>query len=157
MKPFKQVMRVVYVLIVLSWLAMIFLFSNQPANHSNELSQGVTEKVIGSIENLTDHQFDREQWNHWIRKNAHFFIYCVLGILLMITLTAYDIRLWRAVMFSFGISVIYAISDEVHQLFVSGRGAQVRDVCIDSAGAALGIGLFALLYNLRYNSRKRQR
>jgi len=150
-------MKVVYVLIVLCWLAMIFLLSNQPADHSNQLSQGVTEKVIGSIESLTDHQLDREQWNHWIRKNAHFFIYCILGILLMITLTAYKIRLWRAVMFSFGISVVYAISDEVHQLFVSGRGAQVQDVFIDSAGAALGIALFALVYSLIYSSRKRQR
>ena len=33
----------------------------------------------------------------------------------------------------------YAISDEVHQLFVPGRAGQVRDVLIDSAGSLLGI------------------
>ena len=36
---------------------------------------------------------------------------------------------------------LYAISDEVHQLFVPGRGAQVKDVFIDIAGAAVGIFL----------------
>lgn len=37
------------------------------------------------------------------------------------------------------ICILYAISDEVHQLFVPGRGGQVRDVIIDSAGAIAGI------------------
>lgn len=37
--------------------------------------------------------------------------------------------------------VLYAISDEVHQSFVPGRGAQVKDVLIDSAGAIVGIGM----------------
>ena len=35
--------------------------------------------------------------------------------------------------------MIYAISDEIHQLFVPGRSGQVRDVLIDSAGSLLGI------------------
>lgn len=34
----------------------------------------------------------------------------------------------------------YAISDEVHQLFVPGRGRQVKDVIIDSAGAGVRVG-----------------
>ena len=32
-----------------------------------------------------------------------------------------------------------ARSDEFHQLFVPGRGAQVKDVLIDTAGAIVGI------------------
>jgi len=35
--------------------------------------------------------------------------------------------------------VFYAFSDEFHQLFVSGRGPQLSDVWIDSAGAGVGI------------------
>ncbi|GAA4069041.1 hypothetical protein GCM10022410_13710 [Amphibacillus indicireducens] len=37
------------------------------------------------------------------------------------------------------ICVLFAISDEVHQLFVPGRAGQVMDVVIDTTGAIAGI------------------
>lgn len=40
---------------------------------------------------------------------------------------------------AFAISVLYAVSDEVHQLFVEGRAFQLKDIFIDSVGAAAGI------------------
>ena len=40
---------------------------------------------------------------------------------------------------SLAFSVLYASSDEIHQLFVAGRGASVRDVLIDTSGAFVGI------------------
>ncbi|MFB5086044.1 VanZ family protein [Psychrobacillus sp. PGGUH221] len=33
----------------------------------------------------------------------------------------------------------------MHQIFVLGRGAQVRDVLIDSIGAAVGIGAYMVI------------
>ena len=35
--------------------------------------------------------------------------------------------------------IIYAISDEIHQSFVPGRGPQLLDVIIDTSGASIGI------------------
>lgn len=46
------------------------------------------------------------------------------------------------------ICVLYAISDEIHQHFVPGRGAQVKDVLIDSAGASVGIVGYLVLNRL---------
>ena len=37
-----------------------------------------------------------------------------------------------------GIAALYAATDELHQLFVSERSAQVMDVLIDSAGSLIG-------------------
>ena len=37
------------------------------------------------------------------------------------------------------VCILFAISDEFHQLFVPGRGAQVKDVLIDTAGAIVGM------------------
>lgn len=37
------------------------------------------------------------------------------------------------------ICILYAISDEIHQMFVPGRGAQGRDIVIDSVGSVVGI------------------
>ena len=44
-------------------------------------------------------------------------------------------------MIAFLLAVAYAISDEIHQFFVPGRSCQIKDVLIDSCGAAVGIGL----------------
>jgi VanZ family protein len=39
------------------------------------------------------------------------------------------------------LAVLYAMSDEIHQVFVPGRGAGARDVLIDAVGASLGVSL----------------
>ena len=44
-------------------------------------------------------------------------------------------------MLAYGLTVIYAVSDEIHQAFVPGRSAQLSDVCIDACGAAIGLSL----------------
>jgi VanZ family protein len=52
---------------------------------------------------------------------------------------------YRSIVLALLICVLYAISDEVHQLFVPGRGGQVKDIIIDSAGATVGIGVYLLI------------
>jgi VanZ family protein len=55
----------------------------------------------------------------------------------------------RGFIFSLVFCVLYAISDEVHQLFVPGRGAQVTDVMIDSFGAFVGIGVYGVICKIK--------
>ena len=43
---------------------------------------------------------------------------------------------------AWALAVLYASTDEFHQLFVPGRTATLRDVLIDAAGAALGLWLW---------------
>lgn len=45
------------------------------------------------------------------------------------------------------ICTLYAGTDELHQYFVPGRACSLRDVCIDSAGALLGV--LIMLYHSR--------
>ncbi|PGY12090.1 VanZ family protein [Bacillus sp. AFS031507] len=54
-----------------------------------------------------------------------------------------------------GICVLFAVSDEFHQLFVAGRGAQVKDVFNDSAGAMMGIVIFRIAN--RFLSKKKRK
>ncbi|MFC0560849.1 VanZ family protein [Halalkalibacter alkalisediminis] len=49
---------------------------------------------------------------------------------------------------AFFICVLYAISAEVHHLFIPGRSKEVRDVLIDSSGALVGLGFICLLVGL---------
>lgn len=50
-----------------------------------------------------------------------------------------------AIGISTGVGVMYAISDEIHQLMVDGRSGNVRDVIIDSIGILIGIMVFLLI------------
>lgn len=43
------------------------------------------------------------------------------------------------------ICIIYATSDEIHQIFVPGRACQIRDILIDSIGSITGVYLYKLI------------
>ena len=79
--------------------------------------------------------------HHFIRKNAHFFIYLVLGVLVKVALMNSGVTGFKALGIGLAICVGYAFSDEIHQLIVPGRGGQLSDVVIDSCGAGLGMVL----------------
>lgn len=121
---------------VILWMALIFYFSQQQATASNELSTGITEVIIQTVEKIApDMGVDLRSFNPIVRKNAHFLIYLVLGALVINALRRSGEHGYRGMVLSVLICALYAISDEVHQIFVDGRGPQVKDVLIDSAGA----------------------
>jgi VanZ family protein len=128
---------------VILWMILIFFLSNQPATQSAALSTGITELIVQSIEKVTHHiGLDIAQFDHIVRKNAHFFVYLVLGILVINALKRSWMSRYRAIRIALLICVLYAISDEIHQQFVPGRGPGIKDVFIDSAGAMVGIGMY---------------
>ena len=129
-------------LLVLLWMALIFYLSHQPANKSNGLSKATTEIIVETVEKVAPKvDINKRSFNHIIRKNAHFFAYFLLGILVANGLRSSGVIGYKAISFALLICILYAISDELHQLFVPGRGGQVKDVIIDSSGAVVGIGM----------------
>lgn len=81
-------------------------------------------------------------WDLLLKKGAHVAAYALLAILWLRALVARcptrgvtGATVWLAL----GISVLYAISDEVHQTFVPGRNGTSIDVLIDTGGAFLGL------------------
>lgn len=128
--------------VILVWMALIISLSHQPAPLSNSLSTEVTVRIVGIAERLLP-GINLNPWelNHAVRKSAHFLIFFVLGMLVAGTLSKLGVRGFRGTAIALAVCVLFAISDELHQLFVIGRGAQARDVLIDSAGAAIGIAL----------------
>ena len=128
---------------VLVWMTVIFYLSHQPVTTSNGLSTEVTEVIVSKVEVVvTNHEFNMDSANHIIRKNAHFFIYFVLGLFVCNALRKSGVNRSHGFVLSLIICVVYAISDEMHQYFVEGRGPQVKDVLIDSSGAFTGIILY---------------
>lgn len=144
----------------LIWMCIIFMFSAQPASESNQLSVGFTTVLVEILGRLLPFNIETStindfvvQLNHLVRKFAHFSVYLVLGTLVSRALIKNEFK-HRVYLISFLICVTYAATDELHQLFVPGRGSQLKDVFIDSSGAFVGITLYKMLRELRKNNKK---
>jgi VanZ family protein len=136
-------------IMVILWMALIFNLSSQVREESNQLSTGITvviEKIIEKV-NPFDANLEIKTINHIVRKNAHFFIYLILGILVINAIR-------KSKYLALFICVFYAISDELHQSLVPGRGPGIKDVLIDSAGAYIGILIFVLIMKKVINNRE---
>lgn len=128
---------------VILWMVVIFSFSAQPASESSQLSGRFTQIILNMLEMTPIPQMiGRDLMHVFIRKTAHFSIYAVLGIL---TLKAIGEKTRQAWQYAWIICVLYAVSDEFHQVFVPGRSAQGKDVIIDSIGALVGICLVVFI------------
>jgi VanZ family protein len=120
---------------VVLWLVLIFYLSSQPAEESNGLSKSVTKIIVETVEKIVDVKEDInmvDRFNHLVRKYAHFMSYLILGILVNNALVVSNVN--KTFKYSLLFCIVYAISDEFHQLFVPGRGAQISDVIIDVFG-----------------------
>ena len=147
----RRVQKIVPWILVLLWMILIFLFSHQPAAESAKLSSGITEKILMVINKIVPKlSIDQGSFSHFIRKAAHFGVYFVLGFLVVNALIISNRpknTLSRLDIFLIGlfVSVLYAISDEVHQLFIPGRSGELRDVLLDSLGSVTGIVCMLIL------------
>ena len=130
---------------VILWMIIIFSLSAQVAEESEQLSSGITGIIIKAVEKFAVNiHLDVGNLNHMVRKNAHFLAYFVLGILTSNAFGTIGLRGYRNIFAALLICILYAASDEAHQLFVPGRSGEVKDVLIDSTGAGAGIGVYLL-------------
>ena len=139
--------------LVILWMGLIFFFSHQPATESSELISGITEVIVDMVHVIApdnDQMFNQDIINFSIRKAAHFGVYLVLGLLVFNGLIHSSIPRSKVIILALLICVLYAISDEFHQLFVTGRSGQVSDVLLDSSGGLVGV---LLMNAIRRNRR----
>lgn len=122
-------------IMVLAWLIIIFVFSNQPA----VISDGNSKFVIKMFEflGLNLNSIWGDLANFIIRKLAHFLEYLILYMLLF-NASYNKFNFKKAIIISLLGVVLYACSDEIHQLYVPGRASRVRDMIIDTSGGVLG-------------------
>ncbi|MBE7041299.1 MAG: hypothetical protein E7400_04960 [Ruminococcaceae bacterium] len=137
--------RIILWSVTILWAVGIFCFSAQPAKKSAAISGKINAEIIHS---LTDNNvsgrdmvtFESKAHNA-VRKTAHVGLYLVLGALTFLLYKTYCANTKRGCLIALGASVLYGASDELHQLFVSGRSGQITDVLLDGFGAVIGIFL----------------
>ena len=128
--------KVIKLLLIILWLLVIFIFSNQDGTTSTALTNGVLEKYLFFI--------DSDVLFIIIRKIAHITEYLILGILVFGFVNEFKID--RKIIISLLICLIFSSLDEFHQLFIPGRTGKILDVFIDMIGILLGIGVVSLVH-----------
>ena len=142
-------------LLVVAVMVMIFCFSAQTGEESGAMSGSITRWVLNLLipdfENYTPEKQDGicNVVGLLIRKMAHFSVFALLGFSTMLHIAQIGKKVTVGLpwLWAWGISTLYAASDEFHQSFVANRGPSVVDVMIDSTGAICGVLL--MLWILR--------
>ena len=131
----------------------IFCFSHDDGKASSSKSDGVVIWTCSIFKNYDTCAKNRSKYVDpyvfYARRLAHFSIYFLLGVLLISTVCEYRMLDQKSIIIAFVIAFLYACSDEIHQLFVSGRSARVVDVALDSFGSFVGIMIYKLFYKWR--------
>ena len=129
------------------WMVIIFDFSSQDGNESTQTSLRVG-RLIGSVICQDYEEMTAQQQTEYargieliVRKEAHSMEYAILCIAFLVAFSQKKV-------YAYPMTVLYAMSDEFHQLFVPGREGKLTDVLIDSGGALFGLLLFILIRNI---------
>ena len=150
-----SIKQVIGLLLIIIWMVIIFLFSNQQGNASSVTSNKVTKEIIEvlpSTKHLEENQKNEivKKVNPIMRKIAHYTIYLVGGILIMFFISTIVQSEKRGVLFSVLIGLVYAITDEIHQMFMDGRTAKITDVFIDTLGVITGVVIYITIKKIIY-------
>lgn len=153
------------VLIVLAiiWMGVIFMFSAQVSDESKSSSNKVTSAVVNTVisikkENISEEKRQKiiEDKTFIVRKSAHFTEYFILGLILILYLQTKEKLAPKYIILAIIFCVLYATSDEIHQLFVDGRSCKIMDILIDTCGSSLAILGFTSIYKITTNLKKQK-
>ena len=99
------------------------------------LPVAVWAAVIFTLSSIPSLDSGLDTWDTVLRKLAHLAEYAVLGALLY--------RALRREPAAIALGSLYAVTDEVHQAFVSGRHGSPLDWLIDTIGVVAGVLLLS--------------
>ena len=157
------IVAAIFWIITVSWIVMIFHFSNQSATQSSNTSNMVVNLLneLFSI-NIQDDMI--------IRKVAHTMEFALLTIFSYVALSSTNkisnktsyaespVKLMRSdnemnIVFTLWFAILNAIFDEYHQLFVDGRDGSIKDVLIDLIGIIIVLIVIRVAFTIYLKSK----
>lgn len=149
--------RFLYLIPVVVWMVFIFYMSGKTGQESSgqsgkislfltNLLEKVRQDPAQEVQNLQD------MLELVIRKAAHMTEYAILFLLSYLAMVKISMSQSRFYNRSIAvlISLLYACSDEMHQLLVPGRSGRMIDVGIDMAGVAIVLICMLLSKNTKW-------
>ena len=157
---------------MIKWMVVVVMFvifymSSQPGDLSGDISGGISHMLMEIYNAILGLNWNDVQilqmartWDLPIRKLAHMTEFGILAVLVFCALRSYEkIKPYRYIV-TIGLCMLYAISDEIHQLFVPDRDGNVVDVFIDTLGICIALGcvwMISQLVKLIKNNNERKR
>ena len=153
----------VLIILAIIWMGVIFMFSAQVSDESKSSSNKVTSAVVNTVisikkENISEEKRQKiiEDKTFIVRKTAHFTEYFILGLILILYFQTKEKLTTKYIILAIIFCVLYATSDEIHQLFVDGRSCKIIDILIDTCGSSLAILGFTSIYKITTNLKKQK-
>ncbi len=155
-----NIIRAILIILLILTFFQIFRFSNQNGEKSSGISRKITTAVTKNVKKIQELDENKQEEvlgkiEKVIRKLAHFSIYMVVGMLMMLLMSTYKIKQFDRIAISLITGIIYASSDEIHQLFIPGRSAMITDVMIDTLGVLVGILLIKIVMKMNFGTEKK--
>lgn len=157
----KKYKYYIYIVLAIVWMVIIYVNSSFEGGTSSKLSEILVNLIfsvsgwfgkIPGIENIQE-LIKSDGFHMFVRKTGHFAEFGILGLFVFAGLgIVKNIRLKPFKRFFIGLIIcaLYAVSDEVHQLFVSGRVFAFTDIFIDFSGSFFSIGAVLLIFRKRW-------
>lgn len=151
---------IVFFILIILWMGFIFYMSSVGASKSDSNSKGIVSYIITKYDQIINASNETRAYhqskeflntaNHVFRKVCHFTEYFILGLLLINFFLALEyFTLLKCSILSLLIVLLYAISDEFHQVFIDGRSGQISDVLLDTFGGIVSILIITYIIYLR--------
>ncbi len=152
--------QIINIILIILWMIIIFLFSSANGIESEHQSDVIIIKTAEIInkEKIPEENKQKliDKYIVLVRKSAHFFLYFILGILVYLFVhKKYNTSL-KTFIIMIIVCTLYAISDEIHQLFTLERAAEVRDVFIDMGGSLLAEILLTIIFVIKDRIKKKE-
>ena len=160
-----SIVAVIFLILTIAWIVMIFHFSNQTGTQSSNTS--------GALISLINEFFGIEiQDATVIRKIAHATEFAILTFFSYIALSSTNkisnktsyaespVKLMRSdnemnIVFTLWFTILNAIFDEYHQLFVEGRDGAIKDVLIDLIGIVIVLIIIRIVFTIYLKTKGR--
>jgi VanZ family protein len=137
---------------VILWGLFIFITSANP-NPYRPLPAAWSRQTV-MIQSVSGSK--RVGFDELLGRFLHPAEYLVLAILIARALVGRAELRFPFLAMAFGLSALYALTDEVHQLYVPRRAFEISDLALDFAGSALGIITFAAVLTIRRQRARRR-
>lgn len=168
-----KILKIISTIFVLVWMITVFIFSSQDGTQTLNTSGAFIQVIDSTLNNVESNNTNKtdtvntqdnnnKKYNYskelqtFVRKNAHYFLYTVGGIILSVFFYAFLKENKKIYAFAILTGMIYAMSDEFHQKFIAGRTSRITDVGIDTLGVITGTILFMVFINILIRSKKKK-
>lgn len=130
--------KILSIILIVLWMMLIFNFSKDSGEESTSLTNEVITTIVTTFTGIEKNSEEMQRILDVtfipIRKCAHFFVYFVLGLLVMNAMYICGINRKTLIVSSL-VCILFSISDEFHQTFVDGRAGSIVDVLLDSSAS----------------------